>query len=88
MKGLCVGAEFVECLIPNRFTRPVMGLRSRRSVFNASLIEAVQLARGQYTVAMIAGAYFLLFSKDVEADRAFFERRALGLKLRNAWIRA
>jgi hypothetical protein len=52
------------------------------------LIETVQSARGQYTVTVIAGAYFLLFSKDVEADRAFFERRALGLKLRNAWIRA
>jgi hypothetical protein len=52
------------------------------------LIETVQLVRGQYTVTMIAGAYFLLFSKEVEADRAFFERRAVRLKLRNAWIRA
>jgi hypothetical protein len=61
-----------------------MRLRSRRSVFTAGLIETVQLVRGQYTVTMIAGAYFLLFSTEVEAHRAFL----LGLKLRNALIRA
>jgi hypothetical protein len=37
------------------------------------LIEAVHFARRQYSVAMIAGAHFLLFSKDPEADRAFFK---------------
>jgi hypothetical protein len=37
------------------------------------VIEAVHFARRQYTVAMIAGAHFLLFSKDPEADRAFFK---------------
>jgi hypothetical protein len=37
------------------------------------VIEAVHVAQGQYTVAMIAGAHFLLYSKDPEADRAFFK---------------
>jgi hypothetical protein len=37
------------------------------------VIEAVHLARRQYTAAMIAGAHFLLYSKDPEADRAFFK---------------
>jgi hypothetical protein len=29
--------------------------------------------RRQYTAAMIVGAHFLLYSKDPEADRAFFK---------------
>jgi hypothetical protein len=37
------------------------------------VIEAVHFARHQYTVAMIAGAHFLLFCKEPEADRAFFK---------------
>jgi hypothetical protein len=37
------------------------------------VIEAVHFARPQYTVAMIAGAHFLLFSKEPEADRTFFK---------------
>jgi hypothetical protein len=37
------------------------------------VIEAVNLVRCQYTAAMIAGAHFLLYSKDPEADRAFFK---------------
>jgi hypothetical protein len=37
------------------------------------VIEAVHFARGQYTVPMIAGAHFLLYSKNPEADRAFFK---------------
>jgi hypothetical protein len=37
------------------------------------VIEAVHFARRQYTAAMIAGAHFLLYSKDPEADRAFFK---------------
>jgi hypothetical protein len=37
------------------------------------VIEAVHFGRRQYTVAVIAGAHFLLYSKDPEADRAFFK---------------
>jgi len=37
------------------------------------VIEAVHFARRQYTVAMIPGVHFLLFSKEPEADRTFFK---------------
>jgi hypothetical protein len=37
------------------------------------VIEAVHFGRRQYTVAMFAGAHFLLYSKDPEADRAFLK---------------
>jgi hypothetical protein len=37
------------------------------------VIEAVHFARRQYSAAMIAGAHFLLYSKDSEADRAFLK---------------
>src|SRR5437660_10541856 len=37
------------------------------------VIETVHFVRRQYTAAMIAGAHFLLYSKDPEADRAFFK---------------
>jgi hypothetical protein len=37
------------------------------------LIAAVHFARRQYTAVMIAGAHLLLYSKDPEADRAFFK---------------
>src|SRR5206468_6797070 len=37
------------------------------------VIEAVHIVRLQYTAAMIAGAHFLLYSKEPEADRAFFK---------------
>jgi hypothetical protein len=37
------------------------------------VIEAVHFAGRQYTAAMIAGAHFLLYSKDPEADRAFLK---------------
>jgi hypothetical protein len=37
------------------------------------VIEAVHRAGRQYSAVMIAGAHFLLFSKDPEADRAFFK---------------
>jgi hypothetical protein len=38
-----------------------------------NVIETVHSARSQYTVAMIAGAHFLLYSRDPEADRAFLK---------------
>jgi predicted enzyme related to lactoylglutathione lyase len=37
------------------------------------VIEAVHCRRRQYTAGVIAGAHFLLYSKDPEADRAFFK---------------
>jgi hypothetical protein len=73
----------VERVVPNALARA----RCHRfedkpihlSCFNAStfqrwhLIEAVHLAGRQYTAVMIAGAHLLLYSKDPEADRAFFK---------------
>ncbi len=48
--------------------------RFKASMFKRwRVIEAVHFARRQYTAAMIAGAHFLLYSKDPEADRAFFK---------------
>jgi hypothetical protein len=37
------------------------------------VIEAVHCLRRQYTAGVIAGAHFLLYSKDPEADGAFFK---------------
>jgi len=37
------------------------------------VIEAVHCRRRQYTAGVIGGAHFLLYSKDPEADRAFFK---------------